>query len=698
MQYLLLFRCTKNKFFSITQNFLYLKGSEMDRVTKEASSESVQVNKLHEEILQLRKSNDQLLLKLKVKEKELEGIRENLDSVYKSRSFKIGNFLVKKINTLKVIWLAITKKNSKGILDIFNKKHGSLDDPADAFFDHTGRLEKIFANNQLVEIYEEEGVDAICDKIVEEGCGDNYKKSKYLISCAKRLEAAGYPEAEYPLIKMARNADKSEPTLRAFFWAAKKSLSLKEAYDCMEEIKELWGGVAKTEEQKYFFQEYEKTPVKSLDLLKEIGSKRKSEVASIKNRIYYVLHNSLPFTSGGYATRAHGLAQSLNNLGMEVCVVTRPGYPLDITGDINRDSVLRSEVIDRVNYSRILSPLRTDFNATEYVRNAAKALIQELVDLKPEYVVAASNHLTGLPALIAARELGIPFFYEVRGFWEITRVSRDPDFLKSATYKMHEIFEAEVAKEADHVFTLTGPMREELVRRGVDFEQITLLPNSCDPSLFRPQKRDETLCEELGIPLDVPVIGYVGTFVQYEGLEYIIEAAAELKASGFGFRVLLVGNENTSGNDKGQITQEIAQIAESNDLTDWVFLTGRVNPEEVSRYYSIIDICPFPRKPQPVTEMVSPMKPLEALSMCKAVVVSDVAALDEMIIEGETGLKFSKGSVQSLAHELKILLGDADLRTRLGNNGRDWVERSRKWEHVASTMMRKIESFSRVQE
>jgi glycosyltransferase involved in cell wall biosynthesis len=108
-------------------------------------------------------------------------------------------------------------------------------------------------------------------------------------------------------------------------------------------------------------------------------------------------------------------------------------------------------------------------------------------------------------------------------------------------------------------------------------------------------------------------------------------------------------------------------------------MPGRVPHEEVTAYYSLIDIAPFPRKPQPVTEMVSPMKPLEALAMEKAVVVSSVAALVEMIADGETGLVFAKGDIASLADALARLIGDPGLRAHLGRNGRDWVVRRRTW-------------------
>jgi glycosyltransferase involved in cell wall biosynthesis len=216
----------------------------------------------------------------------------------------------------------------------------------------------------------------------------------------------------------------------------------------------------------------------------------------------------------------------------------------------------------------------------------------------------------------------------------------------------------------------------------VPSERIDLLPNSCDPDRFEPRARDDELAARLGIEPGVPVIGYIGTFVDYEGLEDLAAACALLKTRGLKFRLMLVGNENASGQERGPITAQIIEAATAAGMLDWLLLPGRVPHDEVESYYSLIDIAPFPRKPWPVCEMVSPMKPLEALAMEKAVLVSNVRALAEMIRDGDTGLQFQKGDVNSLADALQRLLGDPALRRRLGVAGREWVVTDRTWNAV----------------
>lgn len=417
-------------------------------------------------------------------------------------------------------------------------------------------------------------------------------------------------------------------------------------------------------------------------LLAELSVKKAPQYEPIKGRILYFLHNSLPYSSGGYATRGHGMLQGMRAIGYDMICVTRPGFPVD-TLSIDAADVPPLDMIDDVPYHRITSPSRRSTTGHGYIMGAAAQVEETLRKFRPEMVIAASNHLTSLPPQLAAARLGIPFIYEVRGFWEVTRVSREPEFLETENYAKLVSLETLSAQAADHVFTLTGGMRDELVRRGVSADKITLLPNSCAPEKFPPQPRDQALAAALGIPAGVPVIGYIGSFVQYEGLDHLAQAAAILKARGIEFRLLLVGNENVSSQEKGPITAAIEAAAAEGGLSDWLIMPGRIPHEDVAAHYSLIDIAPFPRKPQPVTEMVSPMKPLEAMSMQKAVVASSVHALTEMVQDGETGLLFEKGNVEALADTLHRLIEDPALRQRLGVNGRAWVEAERTWPMTA---------------
>jgi glycosyltransferase involved in cell wall biosynthesis len=544
----------------------------------------------------------------------------------------------------------------------------------------------------LLQLHHERGVAGIRQHLAAHYSADEVGLRNALISAGKMLRARGFSKDEITLLREAVALNRSDTSLRALYWAMQREGDLAAAWQAVRDLRDLYGERPSTLQQEVL-NKLSRSAAFQLSVVDKIPPQPVAQLTSIPNRVCYVLHNSLPFASGGYATRAQGMALGLKGAGFDVVALTRPGFPLDAKPELVADEIPVQDDIEGVPYRRLLKPSRQGSSAVEYMEAAADAMAAEFERIRPAFVLAASNYQTALPALIAARRLGIPFAYEIRGFWEITRISREPEFIHTPSYKIQELLEAETAKHADHVFTLTGPMKQEMVRRGVAANQITLLPNSCQPERFVPRPRDEALAATLGVPSDVPVIGYIGTFVQYEGLELLVGAAAELRDRGLPFRLLLVGNENVSAGDAGPITTEIRRIAAERGLEDWLIMPGRVPHDQVEAYYSLIDIAPFPRKAQPVTEMVSPMKPLEAYAMEKAVVASSVGALQELVQDGKTGLIFEKDNVASLTDVLARLIADPDLRERLGKEGRRWVEAERTWDATTRIAAEKIRAI-----
>lgn len=395
-------------------------------------------------------------------------------------------------------------------------------------------------------------------------------------------------------------------------------------------------------------------------------------------KMLYIVHNTLPYASGGYATRTHGILRGVKNAGYEVLAISRPGYPLDAMSGLSPETIPTQDEVEGVPYRRVLATSRKGLNQNEYIQAAAECLEIEFARERPAVVQAASNYQTGAPALIAARRLGIPFVYEVRGFWEITRASREPAFADTSEYEAMSRLEAETAARADAVITLTSAMKEELVHRGVDESRILLVHNSVDPGRFSPAPRDEQLATRLGIPDGVRIIGYVGSHVEYEGLDLLVEAVARLSRDGLDFRLLLVGD--------GSVTNDVLQLAAARGVREKLLFAGRVPHHEVEAYYSLIDVCPFPRKPWPVCELVSPMKPFEAMATGKLVIVSDTEALAEIVAHGQTGLHFRKGDIDDLAQKLALSITDQSLRERLGAAGRAWVLEHRTWDGAGRTI------------
>lgn len=403
----------------------------------------------------------------------------------------------------------------------------------------------------------------------------------------------------------------------------------------------------------------------------------------IKNRVCYCLNHSLPYRGDGYVTRSQHMAHAMQDAGFEVIAVTRPGFPWDNVKALKkRKDLPMEEIIDGVKYVRQYLGIKQK-KTKEYIYiNAVVSKWEETFkELRPEYVIAASNNFNAIPALVAAKRLKIPFYYEARGLWEITKISKYPTWESTLHCYYEKYFEAKVCSDADAVFTLTTPLIDELERRGVDRSKIYLCPNCANVTLFNASGRDKELAEKLNIPDDVVTIGYLGTIQMYEGLDDLMRAASILQDKGIDFRLLLVGG--IANVDSLDYKKDLQNLAKKLGISDKLIMPGRVPISEAPKYYSLMDITPFGRKPLPVCEMVSPIKPLEAMAMEKTVIVSDLAALKEIVKDNETGLYFEKGNIESYAATLEKAIKDQELRERLGKNARKWVEENRQWSQNA---------------
>lgn len=402
-------------------------------------------------------------------------------------------------------------------------------------------------------------------------------------------------------------------------------------------------------------------------------SREPAGYAPREDKALYLLHGSLPEASNGYATRSHGLLTGMIRSGWDVDALTRPGFPYDLP-QVGGVEARTPSLVDDVAYYRTSDgPVPKD-PLPDYVALYADAVVRRAREARPFVIHGASNHLNGLAAVSAARRLGVPSVYEVRGLWEVTRASRNPSWAYSDQYRLMKRLETDAARTADRVLTITSALRDELVARGVDAAKISVVPNGVDTSRFVPLPRDEELSRELGLD-GRRVIGYVGSVLDYEGIGLLLEATQMLCAHRDDVRVLIVGD----GAERERFERETADRG----LAEVVRFTGRVPHHDVERYYSLIDITPFPRLPLPVCEMVSPLKPFEAMAMGKTVVASDVHALAEIVDDGVTGLLHTKGDAGDLARVLERLLDDDQLAVSLARAGRRWVRAERDWNVIA---------------
>lgn len=404
-------------------------------------------------------------------------------------------------------------------------------------------------------------------------------------------------------------------------------------------------------------------------------------------RLMYCAHSTGAFHSNGYSTRTSGLTNALVGLGTDIVVVARPGYPWD--------AITQQKPKKTTRFESTASGVKTVYNPgtswsrlalDEYIHEAADIYAREAMIQRPSRIVAASNHVTALPALIAARRLGVPFAYEVRGLWEVTEASGTEGYDQSDRYALAVQLETLIATRADHVFAITTQVRDELVRRGVDESKVSLLPNAADIYEFSPLRPDPALAAKHRLQ-DGLTIGYAGSVLDYEGLDLVIEALAQLHADGVPAKFVVVGD--------GPALKGLKELTRELEVSHLVEFIGRVPAKSVPRFIEIFDVVVCPRTSSVVTEMVSPLKPLEAMSAGKTVIGSNVAPLVDLLgTEGTRGVLFNAGDSEDLARVITSLSQDRARREQIGREARQWICQNRSWERIARDQLSGLEHIA----
>ena len=407
---------------------------------------------------------------------------------------------------------------------------------------------------------------------------------------------------------------------------------------------------------------------------------KKATSKSDLNSVVFLLYNSLPYASAGYATRSQSMAKSLLAKQWQVSCATRYGFPVDVNLH-DGERVNKIDQIDGVEYFGAL-PEKNSFvriGSEEFFTLNIQATTELIARKKPAIIHASSNHINGVAACIAGEKLGIPVIYEVRGLWDITRGSAEVEYMDSDKYKQSMRMELDVCSRANHVCVITQALKDFLINKGINAQKITVLPNGVDLERFTIRDPDQELMQALKLEGKV-VIGYVGSMQQYEGLDLLLEAISSVREkTNVDFHFLAVGD--------GSEIDLLKKMTIELNISDLVTFTGRVPHHEVADYYSLIHICPFPRKNQLVCQLVSPLKPFEAMAMGKAVISSDVAALRESIEPGVNGILHKADDFNSLSDELLRLIDDPNLVRKIGEGGSMWVKQQRSWESLTEKLI-----------
>jgi PEP-CTERM/exosortase A-associated glycosyltransferase len=463
-------------------------------------------------------------------------------------------------------------------------------------------------------------------------------------------------------------------------------------------------------------------------------------------KILHILDHSLPLHSG-YAFRSQNIFREQQKRGWQPVIVTSSKHEQSSKGPWQKEEEIegfRYYRTGRISYNGI--PFEAE---GRLVAALGRRMMEVAKREKPDILHAHSPFLNAIPALWVGRKLNIPLVYEIRAFWEDAGVDHGTYTQDSAKYRLVKSIETWVCRRADYVGVLCNGLRKELIKRGIPANKISVVYNGVNPDNFLPGRPDTEFAKSWNLG-GKKVIGFIGSFYRYEGLDLLVHAFSHLASSlpslpasqPPSIILLLVGGGEVENELKDQIQHlGLALQTDAGKLGGWnagalqgnvirnpkpetrntehvtrnsepttrnpqhrtrnvvpvtrnpkpetvilprVLMPGRIPHERIAGVYALVDILAYPRYSMRLTELVTPLKPLEAMAMGKALVASDVGGHKELIRDGETGLLFPAGNAAALAESLHKLIQDNELRDRLASQGREWVRKNHSWEKTTS--------------
>lgn len=382
-------------------------------------------------------------------------------------------------------------------------------------------------------------------------------------------------------------------------------------------------------------------------------------------KILHVLDHSVPLHSG-YTFRTMAILREQRRLGWETAQITGPKQGGD------RDMPLE-EHVDGLEFFRTPVPSAglPGLNEVRLMAALARRLATVARRVRPDVLHAHSPALNVIPTLWVGSRLGIPVVYEVRAFWEDAAVDHGTTREGGLRYRLTRGLETWALRRAAAVTTICEGLSRDIIARNVPAERVTVIPNAVDIDRFRRGSlADPVLRQSLGLN-DARVLGFVGSFYAYEGLDLLLHSVPLMQKVVPDLRVLLVGG--------GPQEQGLKALAGALGIADRVVFTGRVPHEEVGRYYDLIDILVYPRRSMRLTDLVTPLKPLEAMAQGRLLAASDVGGHRELIRDGETGILFRAGDSEALARSILDLLAAEGSWPALRERARQFVEAERSW-------------------
>jgi PEP-CTERM/exosortase A-associated glycosyltransferase len=398
-------------------------------------------------------------------------------------------------------------------------------------------------------------------------------------------------------------------------------------------------------------------------------------------RILHILDHSLPLQSG-YVYRTLGIVNQQRALGWEPVLLTSGKHyaPGPAREQIGGWEFLRTPVPAGV--SAKLPWVRE----LKIIGDLDRRLEEIIAEVRPGILHAHSPALNALSALRAGRRHRVPVVYEMRSLWEdAAGGGGGTNDTNSLRYRATRFLETRALRGADAVTTICQGLRKDMTARGIPPEKITVIPNAVDRHTFPgPGTPDRVLAARLGLT-GKTVLAFFGSFYFYEGLHLLLRALPALLRRQADIAILLVGG--------GPEENNLREMARDLGLEENVVFAGRVAHEEMQRYYDLADLFVFPRVSMRLTELVTPLKPLEAMAQERIVVASNVGGHRELIRDRQTGYLFPPNDPERLVEGVLGALADRPSWPRIRARAIEFIDTERSW---TQSVARYAEVYARV--
>jgi len=402
-------------------------------------------------------------------------------------------------------------------------------------------------------------------------------------------------------------------------------------------------------------------------------------------KVLHVLNLSIP-NATGYAVRSKYIVEFQKKLGIQPFVVTS-SRQLGVNKEVEN---INSIKYYRTNfaYSYLNGILgRIPFLREKLVMSKLQYYINKIVDeQKIDIIHAHSPILCGIPSLSVAKNRNLKFIYEIRALWEDAAVDQSKTKELSLRYQLTRKLETKLANKADKIIVICEGLKKELVARGIHENKIQVVPNGVDTNKFLPIEKDENILRELKLQNKM-VIGFIGSFYKFEGIKILLLAAQKILKRKNDIKFLIVGGGKEELNLKN-MTKEL-------NIQNDVIFTGRVPHQLIKKYYSIMDILVYPRLQMRITDLVTPLKPLEAMSMGKIVLASDVGGLKELIEDKNIGFIFRAGDPNDLADKCLAIFSNKYNNGQIKKKAREAMVLNREWGKIIPIYLNIYHNFEK---